>query len=66
MHKTTPFAWGSRHRELCLIPNQEGFRFIGVCHDGTEIPCEVIKDKDGLHTLKDGNFRRLAAWKVAT
>lgn len=50
------------------IPNQEGFKFIGVDEDRDEFPCTVKKDSIGCHSVYrdlDGEpcFNRLIGWK---
>lgn len=57
-------------RELGDLPNQAGFGFVGVCEDGTELECEVVRDAEGLHRACDRAtgepvFSRLKAWRKA-
>ena len=51
---------------LSEIPNQAGFRFVGITHEGLEIECQVIK-KDGWHTAVDSDqvsvWHRLKGWR---
>jgi hypothetical protein len=43
------------------LPNQVGFKFIGVKHDGTRLVCTVEK-RDGLHCVKECPVMELAGW----
>lgn len=57
-------------RELGDLPNQEGFRFVGVMADGTEVACVVSRDEAGLHrACREGTgewmFPRLNGWRKA-
>ena len=58
----------SEHLRLIDLPNREGFKFIGVCKDDTEMECYVWKDETGCHTVRDreGNrvFKQLKAWRM--
>jgi hypothetical protein len=56
-HKYYPPSW---------IPNTVGFRFIGKWKDGTETPCEVVKDDFGLHVIKQGSVSMLENWRNMT
>ncbi len=53
-------------RELRDIPNQDGYEFVGVTHDGDEIKCIVKKNPIGCHGAYDldGNpvFIQLKYW----
>lgn len=40
-------------RFLIDLPNQEGFKFIGVTHDGEELNCVVMKNPSGCHSVYD-------------
>lgn len=56
-------------RALRDLPNQEGYRFIGVDLDGAEHECVVAKDNIGCHTVKrisDGApfFFKLYGWRA--
>jgi len=42
-------------KELALIPNKEGFEFIAVLKDGSEIKTKVLKDNSGLHRFVEFN-----------
>lgn len=55
-------------RELGDLPNQEGFRFIGVLADGTEVSCVVKRDEVGMHRAHHGEtgewmYPRLNGWR---
>ena len=57
-------------RELGDLPNQAGFRFVGVCKDGAELDCEVRRDAEGLHRACSRGtwepvYSRLKAWRKA-
>ncbi len=43
------------------LPNQTGFQFIGITHDGTRITCTVVKE-NGLHKIKECPVTDLAGW----
>jgi len=42
-------------KELALIPNNEGFEFIAVLRDGSEVKTKVFKDNSGLHRFVEFN-----------
>ena len=44
------------------IPNQEGFRFVGITKDGQFIWLCVQKTGDGSCTLGGDNYSRLSSW----
>lgn len=50
---------------LALLPNLDGFPFIGIKPDGTECHCQVIRDKEtGLHYVGgEAIYPELGAWK---
>ena len=55
-------------RKLADLPNQLGFQFTGMHHDGTERPCIVSRDDDGWHRVYDQQGVRidsLAGWRAA-
>lgn len=57
--------------ELCDLPNQEGFKFIGVDHDLNTHECIVYKDAIGCHSVKrinDGEpfYLQLRGWRKLT
>ena len=56
---------------LCDLPNQEGFKFIGVDGDWNEHECIVYKDAIGCHSIKridtgEPFFMRLLGWRKLT
>jgi len=55
-------------RFLIDLPNQEGFKFIGVTHDGEELNCVVMKNPSGCHSVYDDRgtpvFLELQGWKL--
>lgn len=57
----------TKFRELRDIPNNEGFRFIGIDHADNEIECVVKKNPDGCHSVYDNNenpvFMKLKFWR---
>jgi hypothetical protein len=54
-------------QNLCYLPNQQGFEFIGIRHDGTPMECEVRKSGDGIHYVTDKNgvrcFNDIKSWR---
>lgn len=55
-------------REMGDLPNQEGFKFIGLLADGTEVPCIVTRDATGLHRAchretVEWMYPRLNGWR---
>ena len=52
-------------RPLANLPNQNGFKFIGVKKDGACVDCHVTFDKDvGIHVVAGGaQFDELQGWK---
>lgn len=51
--KPLPVSW---------IPNEPGFRFLGVLWDGTTLPCTVELRDDGLHYIKEVRSTELKGW----
>jgi hypothetical protein len=59
-----------RMRHLSDLPNFEGYRFVGIGHDGKEHACIVTKDKIGCHTIKriadlEPYYFKLTGWRPA-
>jgi hypothetical protein len=57
--------------ELSDLPNQEGFKFIGIDDDYNEHLCIVVKDSIGCHTVNrisdnEPFFTKLMSWKSLT
>ncbi len=52
-HSYLPLAW---------LPNEVGFRFVGVRHDGSTLECTVIKDENGMHRIKEIAIAELIGW----
>ena len=57
-------------RELRELPNETGFRFIGIDYDGVEISCVVVIDSIGCHGVEnflthEPCFMKLAGWMSA-
>lgn len=50
-------------RPLSWLPNKEGFRFIGVRADKTEVECHVELGPDKLHRIADRMLLELIGWK---
>jgi len=52
------------YRPLALLPNQVGFRFVGVRHDGTLAECYVQQDpRTRCHFVAgDATYRDLIGW----
>jgi hypothetical protein len=53
-------------RHLADLPNTEGFKFIGIDHNGNLMECVVVKDRMGLHSVEneygDPCFMNLHGW----
>ncbi len=53
--------------ELKYIPNQQGYQFIGITHEGNEIDCIVKRDSGGMYRAYDMFGARvltsLRAWR---
>lgn len=50
-------------RKLEDLPNLEGFKFIGVRHDGTLAQCYIIKDANGIHIIGGAaTYKELKGW----
>lgn len=55
-------------RPLAYIPNQNGFKFIGVLKDDTCVDCEVVRNAEtGMHEVafryKTLTYEDLKGWK---
>jgi hypothetical protein len=53
-------------KQLKDLPNSNGFTFIGVCHDNSEIVCH-IRSNGSIHIILDMNnepaYSKLKGWK---
>ena len=38
-------------RPLSELPNTEGFRFVGIRHDGSRVNCRQVREYDGVQLL---------------
>lgn len=51
---------------LAFVPNQEGFKFKGIKHNGEALQCVVRKDEQGMHYIADqqGNkcYKEIKVW----
>ncbi|HEY0200320.1 MAG TPA: hypothetical protein VGC24_01360 [Burkholderiaceae bacterium] len=56
---------GGHWQPLALIPNTQGYRFIGMRKDGTEVSCVVRRGDDGMHRVEGEAFTNLRAWRPA-
>lgn len=56
----------SNYRPMGLLPNVDGFEFIGLTNTEPfcEVPCRVEKGADGCHRVADGLFARLQGWRA--
>ena len=61
-HLVHATAW----KPTAWLPNQEGFRFIGLAESGTEIVCQVMRDSQGVHTVSPVAVRQLKGWREIT
>lgn len=51
-----------------MLPNSEGFQFVGIRPDGSTIPGEVYKDSDEMHRVRfpsnpELGIQDICAWK---
>lgn len=51
-------------RKLAHLPNQEGFKFIGVLTDGSEQVCVIGKRIDGRHYVRGVKYELLVGWRL--
>jgi hypothetical protein len=57
----------TRFLPLSYIPNEDGFKFIGLTYEGQEIECKVVKDPEtGLHSIENNLFQSLQSWRRKT
>lgn len=53
-------------RHMRDLPNQEGFQFVGVTHDGDLMECVVTKPDNICHSVENEYgepcFMKLAGW----
>lgn len=47
-------------KQLALLPNKEGFRFIALLNDGSRVKAVVVKDDNGLHRFAE--FNKTIGW----
>lgn len=52
-----------RQQPMVLLPNTPGFRFVGMRHDGTELPCMVKRGTDGKNFISGIEFNQLRSWR---
>jgi hypothetical protein len=50
-------------KPLAWLPNRDGFKFVGVKHDGTTAACEVKRLENGSHVVKGAIYEDLAGWR---
>ena len=67
-HGTATKSAGGSHRmaaarRLADLPNQAGFQFMGIAHDGEEHRCSVGVRPDGMHFVEGAAFASLAGWR---
>lgn len=46
------------------IPNLNGFKFMALLKDGSQQGCTVIRLENGLHTIADGMWSKIKAWRA--
>lgn len=53
--------------KLIWLPNTEGFKFVGITHEGEEIDCTVKRISCGTHQVVDCEgklvFHKLKGWR---
>lgn len=49
-------------KPLAFLPNQAGFKFLGITQSGKEVECVVVLE-NGLHRVSGANFKDLKGWK---
>ena len=47
-------------QEKSNIPNKEGFEFIAILSDGSQVKTKVCKNEKGLHSFKE--FKNTIGW----
>ena len=55
-------------KALALLPNEQGFEFIGIKKDNTEVDCRVVFDVTGSYVVitqhtNERVFNQLKGWK---
>ena len=48
--------------QRAVIPNSEGFKFIGIDIDGKKYRCEVVKGHLGNHKVEGMEFKDMIGW----
>lgn len=66
--ETRTLEYQRRQRLLAELPNQQGFAFIGVKRDGSEVSCVVARHHGGSHYVRLAGpgallFSELIAWR---
>lgn len=58
----------SNYRPLALLPNVDGFEFVGLTNTEpySEVPCRVEKGEDGVHRVAGDMFQELQAWRAVS
>lgn len=49
-------------KHLKDLPNQHGFVFVGITHQGKEKQCRVVRKENGIHSVEGENFLNLSGW----
>lgn len=47
-------------KQLALLPNKEGFKFVALLNDGSRVKAVVVKDDNGLHSFAE--FNKTIGW----
>lgn len=58
----------SNYRPMHLLPNVDGFEFIGLTNTEPfcEVPCRVEKGDDGLHRVANDMLQELQGWRATS
>lgn len=49
---------------LGWLPNRDGFRFVGIKHDGSTAVCTVVRDPaTGMHRIAEGPVADFRGWR---
>lgn len=53
----------NKPRPMSWLPNKDGYRFIGVRADKSEVECRVEIGPDGLRRVADRMLLEIVGWK---
>jgi len=44
------------------LPNEHGFKFVGITRNFMQVPCFVVQHTDGNHYIQGAAFSDLTGW----